>query len=52
MRAFNVTIRQSGRVIRFAALGRCSCDVLMRCLECLDDGLPFSVCVKGGRHGQ
>lgn len=52
MRAFNVTIRQAGRVIRFAALGRCSCDVLRCCLDCLGDGEPFSVCVRGVRHGQ
>ncbi len=52
MRAFHVTIRQAGRVIRFAALGHCSCDVLCAYLDRLDGGLPFTVCVLGVRHGQ
>ncbi|MCU0988013.1 MAG: hypothetical protein MUE63_00095 [Xanthomonadales bacterium] len=52
MRAFNVTIRQAGRVIRFAALARCSCDVLASCLECIADGEAFSICVRGCRHAQ
>lgn len=52
MRAFKVTIRQAGRVIRVAALARCSVDALVCFLDSLDSGAPFSICVREMRHGE
>lgn len=47
MRAFDVKIRLADRVLRFQALGRCSCDVVCDCLEQFG---VCAVCVKGVRH--
>lgn len=33
MRAFDVKVRIDGRVIRFQALAKCSCDVVCQCFD-------------------
>ncbi len=38
MRAFDVKVRLDGRVIRFQAVARCSCDVVCQCFS------RFGVC--------
>jgi hypothetical protein len=45
MRAFSVKVRLDGRVIRFQAIARCSCDVVCQCFARFGACL---VCVRGG----
>ena len=45
MRPFDVKVRVEGRVIRFQALARCSCDVVCQCFARFG---ACQVCVKGG----
>lgn len=47
MRTFHITIRQPGRVTRFCALARSSCEALGNVLRALPEGDSFSVFVRG-----
>jgi hypothetical protein len=45
MKPFDVKVRIEGREIRFAALAKCSCDVVCLCFARFG---ACRVCVKGG----
>ncbi len=46
MRTFDIKIRQSGRVVCFSALARCSVDAFLLALGRVTEGVSFGIVVR------